>query len=50
MADLVKIYQKMVDSLEAQRDAATTQGIKDGIQSLLDGAMQNLINAKAEQA
>ena len=50
MTDLVKIYENMVASLIEQRDAATTQGIRAGIDGLIEGARQNLQDAKDEVA
>lgn len=46
MRDLVKIYEEMIAALEVELAAAATDGIKAGIESLLDGARKNLNAAK----
>ena len=51
MTNLVKIYEDMVASLEDQRDATSSQGIREGIEGiegLIAGARQNLEAAKAD--
>ena len=46
MADLVGIYERMVAKLEAQLAAAKTDGVRRGIEGLLEGARNNLENAR----